>query len=349
MESRFRWTQTLTFLLGLGLALFAFIGVILYVNAQKPATYSVLVAAADINPGEPLPQTKLRVDRMVMHPKVVARLVREEELENYLGKIVVETIYAGEPIRKHAIVSEGNPAAQSHLSRGLERVGEAAFALPANKVVIPDGIYPGDCIDLVVGFGTLGTLSQFEEQPPEQVRFPLAKAIVKAAPVLQVVREKEPNPEYGAVTGAPPYVEGKVQNIVVRIPREAEEPLKFALDQGTVHVIVLSPQACQELPSPTLGFTLDDFKAFFQEERKKALGLVEPTPTLALSPTLTVTVTVTTPTPAATVETPSPTPTPTPPAPQASLPMMSLVLPCFGSVFLLLLVGLAFLMGRRRR
>ena len=57
----------------------------------------------------------------VVWGRVASRLVHEAEIEVYLGGMVIETIHAGEPLRRNAVVTADNPAVVRRRSFGCPR------------------------------------------------------------------------------------------------------------------------------------------------------------------------------------------------------------------------------------
>ncbi len=133
-----------------------------------------------------------------------------------------------------------------------------------------------------------------------EVSPPFAKVVLRGVRVLSVQHKQVPNPAYGASFaqggGSPsPYVQGPVESLTVVVPRDAQELIAFALDNGTVRVSLLSPVAVatEVLDRPTAGILWEDVRRFFEEERLRALGVLTTsvstppvTTTVGLSPTL---------------------------------------------------------------
>jgi hypothetical protein len=158
-----------------------------------------------------------------------------------------------------------------------------------------------------------------EEEVPE-VAPPLDKIVLPHVQVVDVARERVPNPNYGMTLGQegaqePPFLEGNLESITLLVPKAAEELLYFAVDNGTLHISVVPHAAVLEGASPSTGVLWEDVVRFFQEERLHALGVVTdtaPSITPPISPTATITGTPALPVPA--------TPVPAPGAEEGSLP-----------------------------
>lgn len=102
------------------------------------------------------------------------------------------------------------------------------------------------------------------------IMLPLAKAVVRDVLVLDVRREMVINPEYAAGGGEiTPYIQGSVEALDCLVPAETQEILAFAIENGSLHIILLPHVAHSEEGenSPTLGVTWQDMLDLFYQER----------------------------------------------------------------------------------
>lgn len=99
--------KSATFLIGILLAFGAFIGYLLLGNFLAPPPANVVVVLRDIPPFTPLDANMLGVDAQQLNGQVLATLVQKKELDEYIGGFVTTQIFAGEPLRKSAIVMAG--------------------------------------------------------------------------------------------------------------------------------------------------------------------------------------------------------------------------------------------------
>lgn len=290
-----------------------FLGVLFIGQLVNPAPVPVAVAVLDIPAGTTLTAEMVAIDSVHMDPKVIAGLVHEGELAGYVGGVVVEPIHAFQPVHKAAISVSGNPAAANRLALALSDPSLIAMVVPVNAGTAPDAIVEGDYVDLNFGVGSttafggmlstapteapfaagFGTLSQPGIEVPAQptisptptpeplLILPVAKTVVRSAQVMAVIREErpttvqsEPGGEARTVT-----VKGKVIALVVAIPREAQELLEFAIDNGTVRVALLSAQISDHSDgaAPSLGMTWNDLVALVRMEREAVLAAGLPT------------------------------------------------------------------------
>jgi hypothetical protein len=358
---KFRIWKSLTFFIGLILFIAAF-GVILVAGSIfNPPPYRIVIALESIPPYTTLTGDMLAVDEQTMHQRVASRLVHEAEIEVYLGGMVIETIHAGEPLRRNAVVTADNPAAVRRLSLALTDPDMIAAVIPVSSKIIPDNVSVGDYVNVTMGLaGNVGSMASssssaspwgappslttptptpaltstlpptstlrvppgslpLDEEVPE-VAPPLDKIVLPHVQVIDVARERVPNPNYGMTFGQegsqePPFLEGNLESITLLVPKAAEELLYFAVDNGTLHISVVPHAAVLEGTSPSTGVLWEDVVRFFQEERLHALGVVTDTAISTvspISPTATITGTPVLPVPA--------TPVPAPGAEEGALP-----------------------------
>lgn len=291
-----RW-RTLQLLIGLGLVAGAFVGLWLWNQAQRPRTYSVVVAAREIPPFTPLAQARGRLAVMPMAvPELLLRhYVLEADLPGLLADgVVVEALRPGEPLHRQKVASGENAGKVRRLSVALSRRDVVIRTIPVDPKTTPD-LTVGDVVDLYVALGSVraealvsstALLTNSLEAPlaaSEGMRaslmLPAAKRVVAGALVARLRFERVPNPAYGAPgnEGAPPFLEGDLRAVDVILPETAAERVDWALAVGKVSV-GLRPalwreavEAGKELP-PTAGFTWTDFERRFFEEREAADG-----------------------------------------------------------------------------
>ena len=285
-------------------------GIFLLALFLNPPSTPYAVAIVEIAPGETLTRDMFRIDDGRLNRNVLDKLVTEGELDQFVGGVAVESIHALEPLRKSAISTEGNPAAINRISLALTDPNIVAMVIPVDRETSPNEIAGGDYIDINFGVGSAtfqaGSLAPaptpFPFQPipnvfvtdvpvgtptptatpAEQITLPVAKTLVHAARVLNVVYDEIPNPAYsGPGSGVPATVKGDVVALVVTVPTEAQELVQFAVVNGSLRIAVLSPSKdwSGELTNrqPTLGMSWEDMIAFFRMERESVLGTAIPT------------------------------------------------------------------------
>ena len=306
-------TRRLSLVLGILLAVGAFVGVLLLGSVLNPSPYHVVVAITEIQPGTILEEGMVGVDAQVVSPQVAGEYVLAEELDRYLGKHVIRGLVPGQPLMHRDLVDADNPAAQRHLALALEDPNLVAMVIPVQEDNAPDGIVPGDHIGIVWSVGEAGflagpvggyeaspaptygegvgpSLPEGVELPPEaaavlgettaeptpEVSLPLAKTIVNTAQVIHVRREREANPAYTGQEGESPYIEGRIVGLEVAVARGEVEAIQFAVANGEYSIVVLSPNADpgRLADGSTLGVMWEDVLAYFQADRLRALGVL---------------------------------------------------------------------------
>ncbi len=111
---------------------------------------------------------------------------------------------------------------------------------------------------------------------------PVAKTIVSDAKVMAVIREEKTSTVQDTSDSQPRTVSvpGKIIALVVAIPREAQELLQFAIDNGSVRVAVLSAKVSETTSGDhkaTLGMTWNDLVSLMRMDRDEALATGVPT------------------------------------------------------------------------
>lgn len=318
---------------GILLAIGAFAALVLLGAVLNPPPFQVVVAEQDIPAYSTLSSDTLAVDAQTMSDKVAQGLVTRDELEQYLGGFTIETIRAGEPLRKSAIVSPHNPQATNRLALMLDEPDQVAVVVPVDPKTAPEQIEAGDRVDIVLSLTpgsinannqsrfsdllatptlsaqvtaipratptlALGTTFTSTSLLPEDMNLPVAKVTIQRVPILAVRREQIANPNFAVAPAAgesqsasPAFVAGDIQAVLVRVPRESVELLTFAMDNGKVHLSLLSPKMAQsETDNPTLGMSWNDVITWMMEERRRASGQLmvvavgTSTPTVATTP-----------------------------------------------------------------
>ncbi len=167
--------RSATFTIGLLLAVAAFVGFLMLGGMMAPPPYSVVVAIQDVPAFSTLDPSALGVDAQRINSQVAHTLILREEIDQYVGGFVLENIHAGEPLRKSAIVSPGNPQAITRLSLVMTELDKVAVVIPVDAKTAPGQIAPGDWVDLVIGLAagniTAGSNSTFSNllAPPTPV------------------------------------------------------------------------------------------------------------------------------------------------------------------------------------
>jgi len=303
-ESRF---PSLLPVIGILVLILAFVGFLLFAYFVNPPATPIAVAVVDIPAGTVIMRDMVGIDEQRINAQVASVLVQERDLDQFIGGIAVQNIYAFEPVAKADISTRDNPAASSRLSLALTDPTIVAIVIPVTRETAPNKIVAGDYVDLNFAVGSAmflaGSLSTaptpfpfqplpgvFVTQPSlplpatptptaePRLTLPVAKTIVHAARVLSVVYDEAPNPAYaGPGSGEPATIRGDLVAIVVTVPAEAQELVQFGVTNGAVRVSLLAPGKDWESDTagprqPTLGMSWDDFVALMRLDRASALA-----------------------------------------------------------------------------
>lgn len=303
--------------LGLVLMVGGFLGVLFIGQVINPPPVAVAVALVDIPAGATLTREMVALDSVHVDEKVLAGLVREEELALFVGGTAIQPIHAFQPLPKAALSAENNPAAARRSALALSDPRLVAMVVPVTPGTAPEAIVEGDFVDLNFGVGSatsyggrlttaptpepfaLGYTPLVEATPVLETTaaptptptveplllLPVSKTVVRHARVLAVIREERTTTVQNEGEAAPRtvVVKGKAIALVVAVPREAQELLGFAIDNGTVRVALLAAGVAEPKDGdrqPTLGMTWNDLVALVRMERDQALTAGLPTEVL---------------------------------------------------------------------
>ncbi len=295
----------ISLVLGLILAVGAFVALFVVGQLVNPSPYRVVVVVREAAAGTALRSDMVATDAQSVSPKVASEYVLEQDLDQYLGATIVSSLHPGQPLMHAHLVRAGNPAADNHLSLLLEDESMAAMVIPVDARKAPQNLRPGDRVDFLYAVGRVQTQNAPVPTPPShsagavasevttptvgsperadapatplpEFQFPVAKAVVRNMEILDTVHDEQPNPAYGGPNSSePPTVQGELKAIQVAVPRKKTEILHYAITTGDYQIAVLSPNAPRpEHDSPTLGMTWEDLRAFFWKERGLALEVV---------------------------------------------------------------------------
>ncbi|MDR7427987.1 MAG: SAF domain-containing protein [Armatimonadota bacterium] len=283
-------------LVGVLLAVAAFVGVLLLGRLSQPPMYEIAVVVKDVPAFAPLQADMVAIDTWSVSPAVAARYVSAADWEKIQaeGAVAVENLRAGQPLLRDQVATGAAAEKASRLSVALKDPDRVILAVPVGEGEIP-GIAPGDVVALFYAAGSLnaqalitqvvtggitGTVPTVAITPTEvttetvELKLPLSKWIANGV-VYRVLRERRENPNYGApgMENEPRYIEGAVQALEVVVRREDVEWIAFALAHGKVRVGLLPAVTRADVEQgtfpPSKGVTWTDFERRFFEEREK--------------------------------------------------------------------------------
>ncbi len=210
----------LRLVLGLGLAMVAFLIGIQVFSMGQPDSMAVLVASRDLPQGTVLADGDLRVEKVPVSEQLSRVLVAETARSQVVGKVAARAIAAGEPIFASAL-AQGLPM-EPH---------EVALAMPAaDRVYVPYQVQAGDR-GLLYAIGTGAGGAQQAVLVSDRVR------------VLAVVRSRQQ-------AGVGPEVAGPPTSVTVAVPREEADLVSRAIAQNIVALALLPADAPLAAPAP---------------------------------------------------------------------------------------------------
>jgi hypothetical protein len=283
-------------LLGLSLAIAAFVGVVMVSRLTTPPTYDVVVAIKEVPPFTALEQNMLAVDTQSVSPAIADRYVLADQLPALLdsGAVAVENLRPGQPLLREAVASGANAEKVSRLAVAINNPELVIMAVPVKVDSLP-AVFPGDAVALFYANGSVqtqqivtatisgptptpaplafGAISETQVITTE-LQMPVAKWLVNGV-VYKLNREIRENPDYGAPgkDNEPRYIEGDVKSLDVVVARSEAEWLTFALANGQVQVGLLPAIVREQVESNrlpvTTGVTWSDFEDRFFADRAK--------------------------------------------------------------------------------
>jgi hypothetical protein len=292
------------------------VGFLVFAQLINPPTTEVVVAVVDIPAGTKLTEQMLAVDNVHVNSKVLSAIVRQSEMSQFVGSTVVEPIGQYQFVPKSALATDGNPASDRRVALALSDPSLVAMVVPVSPETAPDSIVEGDHVDLSFGvpsntnFGDpmeknatpvafSGQFLQSDLTTPEPLAgtppasptapapllMPVAKTIVSYAKVLALIHEQNQVASGNSISSSGSQngadvvvVPGKLIGLVVAVPRQAQEVVQFAIDNGVVRVSVLSAAVQPgDTHQPTLGMTWNDLVALMSMDRQQALANGLPT------------------------------------------------------------------------
>ncbi len=143
----------LSLILGLFLAVGAFVALLLLGQVLNPTPYQVAVVIKEISPGERLRRDMIAIDPQSVDAKVAAEYILANELDDWMGVTIVDPLHPGQPLLKANLVREDHPRADQRLSLALADGDKVAMVIPVSAETAPQNIRAGDRVDIIYGVG----------------------------------------------------------------------------------------------------------------------------------------------------------------------------------------------------
>lgn len=286
-----RWGSVL---LGAGLVLVSILGFYILSRLASPPSQEVFTALRELHRGERLSPEMVAIQLVQMHDP--SAYVQASEIETYGFHALVEDVHQGEFIPKAAISMESNPYVGSRVALGLDDPDKVAMVIPVDPSTAPASIVAGDRVDVTISIGSASFLSgSFAAAPSPapsggsspalafptvenplitaqpsptlelSIDLPISKTLLTGARVLAVEYQQDFNPAFSAQGSEPGLVNGDLRAIVVAIPRQLQEALAFAINNGDVRVAVADPNALSQ-DALTPGISWNDLVAYYKAQ-----------------------------------------------------------------------------------
>ncbi len=295
--------RKLQLLLGIVLAVGAFIAVLAVGRAAQPVTFDVAVVVQEVPAFTPLTRDLVTLDTQAVSAVVAEKYVLAEELDAMLaaGAAVVENLHPGQPLMREQVATGAAAEGLSRLAVALDDPDRVILSVPVEQDGMPS-VVPGDVVALFFSAGNVQAhtlVTQTVEGPeptPEpgqavtgthfwgdedetevvtittELELPVAKWLSNGV-IYRLDRERRENPNYGApgMEGEPRYIEGGIEALDIVVHRDDAEWVAFALAHGEVQVAVLPAVTKARVEAgtflPERGVTWSDFEDRFFAER----------------------------------------------------------------------------------
>ncbi|MEE8391268.1 MAG: hypothetical protein V3S14_10810 [Anaerolineae bacterium] len=296
--------RKLQLLLGIILAVGAFIAVLVVGRMSQPTVFDVAVVIREVPAFTPLTPDLVTLDTQSVSPAVAEKYVLADDLDAMLveGAVVVENLHPGQPLMREQVATGVDVEGLSRLAVALDDPDRVILSVPVDQDDLP-AVVPGDVVALFFSAGNVrantlvtytveGVKRMDPTSPPTdtqpirwnqwdepkvvtittELELPVAKWLSNGV-VYRLNQERRENPNYGApgMENEPRYIEGELKSLDVVVHRDDAEWVAFALAHGEVQVGVL-PAVNKELVEagllpPEPGVTWSDFEDRFFAER----------------------------------------------------------------------------------
>jgi hypothetical protein len=297
--------RKLQLLLGIILAIGAFLGVLLIGKITQPATYEVTVVLQEIPAYTRLTGDTMGLDTQSLSASVADKYVLSDEFENLLaeGVVAVENLHPGQPLLREQVASGAEVKGLTRLAVALDDPDQVIFSVAIDQDKVPP-VVPGDVVALFFTTGQIQAHSLITETVEDELEagegitrawpsafaeddevitttielaMPMAKWVANGI-VYRLNQERKENPNYGApgMENEPRYIEGKTRSLDIVIHRDTAEWIAFIQAHGQIQVAVLPAVAKQAVEAGTFppepGVTWTDFEDRFWAERAEVEG-----------------------------------------------------------------------------
>ncbi len=271
-------SNRLVLLIGIFLAIVAFILIVMMLGggggvgdnrpSASPATAKVVVAAKDIDLGATIQQSDLSTKDFPVDDKPVDSY---GDPSLVIGQVARSSVTSGQLITSAVLNASG-------AIQNIETpAGFVAMSIQVDQVTgVGTIIKPGDFVDLVTGFTTIEKVplvfpagTAYEKYPDELYNHTSVKILAQGLQVLGTLlpeppQSAEPSPS-AAPDGTTTTLNGQQQIVILAVPAQDAEVIKFSQIDGDISLVLRSSADCTTKPVdgvtycpvvPTTGITL---------------------------------------------------------------------------------------------
>ena len=298
-------SNRLVLLIGIFLALVAFVLIVLMFQgggsgspqaSAPPTTVQVVVAAADINLGATIQEADLTLREIPVEERPAGAFGATALV---VGQVARTPVTAGQLITTVTLGATNGVLTEVEVPAGF-----VAMSIRVNQTSgVGTIVKPGDFIDLVTGFtadniklvipdleNTTDDVFVYGSYPSDQYNGTTVKAIAQGVQVLGTVLPPPPTDANGQPVVAANnavILNDREQLLIVSVPTQLAELVKFAQMQGDISIVLRSSEDCTTEPvdgltyCPTVattGITLRRVVDDFGVLPPTVVQVVQPTP-----------------------------------------------------------------------
>jgi len=300
--------NTVVILVAVAVFIVAFVVLMAFGNASRPATIQILAAGHDLSIGDTITTPDL-VTITVYKDQLANQYIPPDQANQVVGGYTALPIHSGQPIMRNSIIAEAGVG--TRLSAVLAKYpGYSLFPLPLDNQNVAaaeaDSYLPGDMVSVTFVIATrpqppmtptpensFGDLATPKPQPVSTITSeenalqaaldrgypPMAKNLfpqgvmviaVQGLPV-QAVPQKSLTDKNSSDSNSSSITQVDInqpKRLILLVPSESVEPLALALQSGDKLIVSMITTG---QPKQTTGFTYWDLEELFRLEREGLL------------------------------------------------------------------------------
>jgi pilus assembly protein CpaB len=268
-------SNRLVLLIGIFLALVAFVLIVLMFSnnsgggtgiraTPSPSVTNVVVAVRDIDLGARIQAEDVGLKEIAVEDRPDTAF---GDTSLVIGQIARAKVTAGQLVTSTVLNSSGQ------ISDIEVPAGFVAMAVQVDQVTgVGTIIKPGDFVDVVTGFTTNENVKvvvpdlapspgtyNYQAYPPEQYNETTVKALSQGLQVLGTLLppppdNTEPAPSESPSSGTNTTLNGQQQIVILAVPAQDAEVIKFAQIDGNISLVLRSASDCTTKPADGLTY-----------------------------------------------------------------------------------------------